>query len=324
VGQITFAPEGEWYPAFTPDGTLIGFSHQSPERSDRDRCLAFVPSGGGRINRQVCVRGAREQDSTNTVAAHAVSPGGRIALVTESSGPQQFAPSTRSLVLTRLTGADTGRVVIGLPYVAPDGRIHDSARDLVWTSETTLIYVSLALTYLSGGRGLPPDTIETPLAVIRLDLPPGRAPAFALVSGTDSVTSLAHDPSDGALYVTRRGDTRVYRLDPVTGAQQAVYDFGVVGVARDVQVGAGFVVAVVGGRWDPLDQGGEVWSAALPGGAPQRVPAPRGRWFRHVRLAPGGGRAVAEGFDVTVTMPAPGVQDTVVAQASNLFLLRVP
>jgi len=95
--QVTFNAEAEWSPAWLPDGSGVGFSWMDPVREDRDRCIAFMPPEGGRIFEQLCPRAGFEWESLNVASTHGVSPGGRIAVVGESSRPRVLAPANRYL-----------------------------------------------------------------------------------------------------------------------------------------------------------------------------------------------------------------------------------
>jgi hypothetical protein len=147
------------------------------------------------------------------------------------------------------------------------------------------------------------------------------------VPGTDSASSVALGAGD-TIYYTLANNSRVFRRTLGTGDTATVWDFGAAGIARDVQVRAAKLYAVVGGvvsyAHDPSlgpiqrDQGGVVHAVDLVFGSDAALPA-AGRLYRHLALSPDGQRIVAEGYDFGVT----GV-DTVVSRHATLWLLDAP
>src|SRR5256885_1208261 len=73
--RLTFNAEGDWAPAWLPQGNGIGFSWRVPGRADHDRCLAILPLSGRRIDRLPCPEGPR--DPTNAGFPPALSAGGQ-------------------------------------------------------------------------------------------------------------------------------------------------------------------------------------------------------------------------------------------------------
>jgi hypothetical protein len=55
-------------------------------------------------------------------------------------------------------------------------------------------------------------------------------------------------PDGKAIYYTVANSSAVYRMDLATTNVQVVHDFGVAGIARDVQVSGNRLVAIVGGE----------------------------------------------------------------------------
>ena len=130
----------------------------------------------------------------------------------------------------------------------------------------------------------------------------GPVPVFAMLPGSDQASSVAVAGSD-TVYYTTNGDSRVYRLVLSTEAITVVHDFGLAGIARDVQVAGGRLVAVVGGSVsfdnDPLigpvqrDGGGTLYLVSLATGV-QRALTSGVELFRHPALSPAGDRLVTE------------------------------
>lgn len=336
--QLTFNPEGDWFPAWLPDGSAIGYSYHPPENGEKDRCLAFLPADGGRIFRQLCQKGLAEADSSNAVSTHGVSPGGRVALVSESGDPRHNFPDFRSLYLGRL-GSNALRRVQGFPYITPSGRLHFSASHLTWSGESTLVYLATIINYKPSAPEIPPDTEATGVELVKLTLRGDSVIARDILPNTLGASSVAPGRGD-TVYYTMGGDSRVFTLATASGATAVLYDFGVLGIARDAQVANGRIVAVVGGRvrfgFSPFfgvptqwDSGGVVMAAALPAGTPQTVTSiaftslPGSHTYRHLALSPSGHRLVAEVYSL-VERKLRFITDTVVNKQANLWLFDVP
>jgi len=127
-----------------------------------------------------------------------------------------------------------------------------------------------------------------------------------VLPGTRYASSVAVDSGDGvgsAIYYTLGGDSRVYRADPAGGPPAVVHDFGTAGIARDVEVRSGTLIALVGGNvafgfdttlgYVQFDGGGDVYRVDLAAGTTVPVTA-RGSRARHPALSPSGARVVAE------------------------------
>jgi hypothetical protein len=295
--RLTFGGGADVEPAWLPDGS--GFIYSFPlGRADNDRCLGILPAEGGHQLRVIChVPVALDADSTNALFSPAVGRGGALAYVRESSVPQSLAPNSRELVVASLAAPDPGRVVLRLPYTAPDSTLQFSASHLQWAGATTLVFIADSVIYLTAGTFA--DTIITPIEVMRLDLA-GASAALTVIPGTSHATSLVTD-SVGAIYYTLPGDTRVYRLGAGGGAPAPYYDFGNAGVPSEVQVRGATLVAVIGGR---------LVGAHLGDSAVVAIPGPGSVTLFDPALAPSGARVVA----ASAGGGAP----------SNLWLLQVP
>jgi hypothetical protein len=336
--RITFNPEGDHWPAFLRDGSGIGYSYHPLERHDRDRCLAFIPPRGGMIYREICEHGLRDRDSLNAVTTHGVSPGGRIAMMSESGNPRLLFPDSRALFLGRMGGGTLTRVR-EFPYTTAGGAFHLSASDFAWPNESTLVYLAMYFSYRPPIVFIPPDTEYTGIELVRLRLRGDTVAAFDVVPGTAGASSLTQGPQD-TVYFTMGGDARVYALATETGQVGTLYDFGTLGIARDARVEHGTLTAVVGGRvhwyfrpsWNLMaqaDSGGPIYAVHLPGGAPQLVvdidvlPVIGSHTYRHIALDPSGSHLVAERSDIVVRN-FPTFTDTVVSKESDLWLFDVP
>jgi hypothetical protein len=336
--RITFNPEGDHWPAFLRDGSGIGYSYHPLERRDRDRCLAFIPPGGGMIMREICRHGLRDADSLNAVTTHGVSAGGRVALMAESGSPRRLFPDYRALWLGHL---DSGPLVkvLEFPYTTSGGQFHLSAADFAWPDENTLVYLAMYWSYRPPSNFIPPDTEYTGIELVQLHLSGDSVASFTVLPGTQGASSLTPGRGD-TVYFTMGGDSRVFSLATTTGQVGTLYDFGALGIARDARVESGTLTAIVGGRvhwyfrpsWSlqaQADSGGPIYAVHLPNGGPQLIadistsPAPGTPTYRHLALDPAGRQLVAE-RSVLVVRVFPTFTDTVVSKESDLWLFDVP
>ncbi len=334
--QITFSREGDWAPVWLPDGSAIGYSYHVLERTDRDRCLGFLPPDGGRRVRSICVRGEREYDSLNVVSFHGVSPGGRLAVVVETGDPTLYAPAYRWLYLGPFDGSRPPRRVLAFPYLAPTGHVHYTAMNPTWVDEQTLVYLAGNINYIPGALGIPPDTVHMGVELVRLDLAGDSVAARTVIAGTVGTSSVTLGTQPGTVAFTVGGDAKVYQLDLASGQRTVLYDFGSLGIARDVGIGGGRLTAVVGGRvayvpFDvifgiPLqpDSGGPIYAVTLPAGQANVVASSPGvLQYRRPALAPSGRVVVAEAYGFEVKNLG-GVLRTVVGKEADLWEFDVP
>jgi len=315
--RLTYNPGADLSPVWLPDGR--GFLYTAErvdtvvrvERKNRDRCLALLPPAGGTILRQICERTPAADDSVNAYSSPAVAADGRLAYV-RASAPLEFGwpllPRYHELVLATLVDPQRAAVVTTLPYTGPSGREHAEAAQVRWLGDSVLVYVGQLVAYIPPCNGCPPDTVSTGLELVRLDFR-GPVPVRTMLPGSDQASSVAVVTPD-TLYFTINGDTRVFSLALSTDAIGVVHDFGLGGIARDVQVAAGRLVAVVGGNvsffTDPVigpvqkDDGGPLVLVDRNTGV-ETPPGLAGMMFRHPALSPAGTSVVAElvGFGPT-------------------------
>jgi hypothetical protein len=145
------------------------------------------------------------------------------------------------------------------------------------------------------------DTLASGLEIVRLDF--GSAtPVLHVLPGTNQASSVAVAGRD-TLFFTINGDTRILRLTLADDSVAVVHDFGSGKIARDVQVDAGRVVAVVGGNVSftqdstggiQRDSGGTIVVVDPSNG--NESPLAQGSLFRHPALSPDGRRIVAEAY----------------------------
>jgi hypothetical protein len=146
----------------------------------------------------------------------------------------------------------------------------------------------------------------------------------AIVPGTSTATSVWPSADGTTVYYTLGGDSRVLQQVLNTGAVSPLFDFGALGIARDVVVRDSTLVAIVGGAvtWAPeptlqsqefvqRDGGGVLFHVNLNSG----VVTPLSTLpflVRHPALAPDGRWIAAE-----VRTPAP-------TMPTDLYLFEVP
>jgi len=252
----------------------------------------------------------------NAFTAPAASPDGRLAYV-RATAPLDVgwpvAPYGAQLVVASWDHPIQGRVLRTIPYPGPSGRIHQAVSQVAWLGDSALVYVGQKVQY-AGFRPL--DTISTGLEIVRLDFR-GPVPVLTMLPGTDQASSVTAAGAD-TVYFTINGDSRVLRLVVSIDSLAVAHDFGTGNIARDVQVAAGRLVAVVGGNVsyvnDPglglvqRDGGGTLVLVDLATGSESAL-TPTGAFYRHAALAPDGRAVVAE---------------AVSGRTTDLYLLRLP
>ena len=301
--RVTFSSGVEWMPAWLPDGSGFLFSRERLDRPDRDRCLALMPADGAPISGELCNRAVAAADSVDVYEAPAAAPDGRLAYVQANSPrvPRTVSPRAQALVLSRLDGGGDARRLQSIPYVGPSGRAHEGISQVRWLGPDALVYLAERVAYPRPCPLCIIDTVRWGLEVVRLDLS-APTPVAIMLAGTDQASSVAAAGSD-TVYYTLNGDTRVFRYVLSRDSLSVVHDFGPAGIARDVQVAAGRLVAVVGGvvsfGVDPVfgpmqrDSGGALLLVSLATGA-ETLLSDSTMALRRPALSPDGRTVVAE------------------------------
>jgi hypothetical protein len=314
--QLTFSASSDREPFWLPDGSGIIYSYQRLDRPDHDRCLGILPPEGGQRVRTIChVPPVADADSTNALWSPVVGPGGVLAYVRESSPPGS------------LTAPDPGRVVLRFPYAAPDGTTQGSAAYLRWVDARTLLYLAVQVTYNTDT--VPPDTVLTPIEIVRLRLS-GDSATVVPLPNTVGATSLAVAGID-TVYFTLPADSVVYAVDLAGGPRAVAHDFRALGPVSDVQRQDGRLF-VVAGHETGLGLGGDVYvldpgtdTVAMLDGVP--ADPDLYIWYRHPAVSDFGARVAAEAYRVIKVPHCIGegcIIDTVVTRGADLWLLRVP
>ena len=302
--RLTYNPGTDLGPLWLPGGTGILYTAERLDRVDHDRCIAILPAAGGTISRYACGRTAAD-DSVNVFENVALAADGRIAYVRLASNRLPVPPITperQALVVAPLSDPNDVRILRPLAYTAPSGRIHQGISHIGWLGPTRLVYLGENITYPQACSSCAPDTVRTGVEITTLDFA-GATPVLATVPNTDSASSVAVGASSDTIYFTRNGDSRVYRYVFSSAATDTVFDFTGSGIARDVAVSGGRLVAVVGGdiRYvvdsilgaSQVDRGGELHFVTLATGAESVIGNATSR-FRHPALSADGTRVAAE------------------------------
>lgn len=240
--RLTYNDGDDRTAAWLPDGSGIIYSSERLDLRDGDRCLNHLPAGGGAVQREMCARGAGQQDSTHRFEAPAVSAGGRIAFLRAvSTIGLQKGPAMHLMLGLADDPASASPVTI-VPYAAPGGRTHGNVSHLVWLNESRLVFLGEDLFYQ--GSTFLPDTFTTGLEIVRVETAPDVS--FSIVPGTEYASSVAGGGDDDTIVYTLGGDSRVFRQSLASGAVSVLHDFGAAGIARDVQLHGATLVAIVG------------------------------------------------------------------------------
>jgi len=287
-----------------PGSGGILYTAERLDRQDHDRCFAIMPAGGGAISRYAC-RTSAADDSIDVFEGAALATDGRIAYVRASSHRlpgRPISPDVQALVVASLADPNAVRIVQPLAYTAPSGQIHQGISHIGWLAQSRLVYLGERVSYPQACSGCPPDTVRTGIEVVTLDFA-GATPVLAVVPTTDSASSVAVGATGDTIYFTRNGDSRVYRYVFSSGQTDTVHDFGAAGIARDVGLANGRLVAVVGGDVayvtdtvlgaSQVDHGGELHVVTLGTGA-ETVLGDSASRFRRPAFAPNGTRLATE------------------------------
>jgi hypothetical protein len=311
--QLTLNLGTDLFPVWKPDETGLFYSYERTDASQRDRCIAELPPGGGTRTLTLCTHASFSIDSIDALERPVVSDS---LLVYLSSVGEQFAltPNHRELLVTRLDDLIHVDTIQKFPFVSPSTQIHDIPVHMAWLGDDALIYVAGRIDYVPPAPFEPPDTVVTGIEIARIDLN-GGSPVVGIIPGTSLASSVQPTPDGKAIYYTVANSSAVYRMDLATTNVQTVHDFGVAGIARDVQVSGNRLVAIVGGDItftnDPVlgpitrDFGGRLFSVDLTSGQETDITMP-GRLHRYPALSPSGQRLVVESYvDLGGARPLP-------------------
>lgn len=332
--RLTFGPDYESTPSWLPDGSGILHSFDRTLNDRFDRCLGVLPAAGGSRTFEFCAASPGSGDSVDALEGAGASHGGRLLYQWSQSDGPRVAPNFSQLVLATLARPWQTTRLTRVPYTLPGGRMHGRVARVDWLDDERAVYLGENVMYAGFCGGCPPDTLRVGREGVLVDLR-GASPALSIIPGTEDASSLAGAPGSNHLYLTYRGDSRVYRLPVAGGVPEAIHDFGMLGIARDLALAGGRLFVIVGGRVfvasDPSlgewqeDSGGRLFVLDLDGGGVEEIPAGGQRFLRRPSPDPTGGPGVAvEGYELFIVQNPVGGVDTLVSRLPDLWRYEAP
>ena len=243
--RLTFSPDSDLTPSWTPDGSRLLYTFAVPNDLDRDRCVGVLPAGGGSRVDEKCPLTDFDGDSTTVSRWPVVGPGNQLAWTEYQTYVGRVTPDRGSIRIGSFDPADPGEALLTLPYLAPSGLVHDVPTHLAWLSADELVYVANAATFLRPCLNCPFVETLQGLEVVRLVLNP-RPATVVVVPGTTGATSLSAAPDGSGFYFTLAGDSQVYFHNLTSGLSVPVHDFGPLGAPGEASVQAGILAATIG------------------------------------------------------------------------------
>ncbi len=292
---------------FDGDASLSTTSGRIVYAFDRDRtslglpkgCVGDLPLSGGTRGWEICDASAQRRDTSTTARWPAIRADGMVAFARQRWSPYARAPYFSDLALQKTGVGQAPTRVIPIPYFSTySARSHQGISHLQWLDHDHLVWLGLGVI-----RSLN-DNVESGYEIVIED-PAGSLAGLSVVPGTNYASSVAVGGNSDTLYYTLGGDSLVYRRTLSTGTVDTVYDFGSLGIARDVRVEAGRLIAVVGGSvtfiphatlgMAQYDNGGPIYAVDLPNGTPTLVTQSYDR-YRYPALSADGTTVVAQQF----------------------------
>ena len=271
-------------------------------------CVGDLPLSGGSRGWEICDASAQRQDTSTSSRWPALRADGMVAFVRQRWSPYGLSPYYSDLALQQTGVGRTPTQVIPIPYFSvSSGRSHQGISQLQWLDHDHLVWLGLGVI-----RSLN-DNVESGYEIV-IDDPADSLAGLSVVPGTNYASSVAVGGNSDTLYYTLGGDSLVCRRTLSTGVVDTVYNFGSLGIARDVRVEGGRLIAVVGGSVSFIphatlgmaqyDSGGPIYSVDLPNGTPTLVTASFDQ-YRYPALSPDGTVAIAQqsGDLWSVTLP---------------------
>lgn len=300
--RLTYSQGSDRTPSWSTDAGHIMYAFDRGRRIDTlfTGCVAELPAVGGSRGPEIC-----ETDPTldKQLAMRPYWPARR------GDGATAFVrqywkggrnPDLGDLVVQRAGEGEVPERIYLVPYFAtPTATTHSGISHLQWLDATHLLYL---------GRVQVNNSLESVNSGIEIVIvaPDSGLPSLRVVPGTLYASSVARGANADTIYYTLGGDSLVYRRTLSTGVVDTAFDFGPFGIARDVQVRNGKLVAIVGGSVSfhahatygmvQDDFGGHVFAADLPAGAPiQLTPTTTpDTLYQHLALSPDGHAVITE------------------------------
>lgn len=310
MARLTYNPGQDLVPVWLRDGSGIVYTAERLDRADRDRCLAFMPASGGGISRYVC-RTTASDDSLNVLDEAAPGLNGRIAYVRASTtrNLNRVAPDAQEFVTAPIDQPTAAQAILALPFITSWGQGYQGVSSPTWLDSTRLVFVGQHVAYPALCRFCARDTVKTGVELAMVTFS-GDQQALTLVPGTTDASSVCVGATNDTIYFTRVGDSRVFRYAFSSDQTDTAYDFGALGIARDVSVAKGRLAATVGGDVtdtnDPFlgrmqaDHGGNLFVVTLASGALTQLGDSTFR-FRRPALSPDGARLIVSALKDTST-----------------------
>lgn len=298
--RLTYSAGRDRTPGWSTDSGRIvyAFDNSYTSRNLPKGCVGDLPVSGGSRTWELCDTDAQRADSSTVELWPALRSDGAVALVRQRWPIIGLSPYYSDLAVRP---ADPNLVPVKflpIPYFF-NARSQQGVAFVQWLDATRLVWLGEGVIRSSL------DNVESGYEIIIGDPALGYPAGLTLVPGTNYASSVARGGNSDTLYYTLGGDSLVYRRTLSTGAVDTVANFGALGIARDVQVKAGRLTAVVGGSvtWGPhatlgmaqYDGGGPIYAVDLPAGAPVLVTQAFDE-YRHAVLSPDGQYVVAEQF----------------------------
>lgn len=299
--QLTLNSGIDGEAAILGTSTVI-YSFELADTRERDRCLGLLPVSGGTRFNEVCAQSAPSRDSTDAYRwPTPIAPDSVVWFRTSRPIGSDFDREA-TLVASALSARDGVRVLQSYPIRSSSGALHLEPASLRVMSDGRLVYVGMRYFQLleCDVSGCDNRLVWSGREVALLDpRQPGTPPA--VVAGTDYASSVTSGPAPGDIVYTLAGDARVF-LRNATGGVSVLHDFTAAGIARDVHLANGRLVAVVGGAIDTVtnsfgeltqeDWGGTVIVVNLSTG--QETPVADSLLQRRPVLTPDGRHVVVE------------------------------
>jgi hypothetical protein len=297
--------------SWTPDGASIVYAFGDIVRATgggTTGCVGMLPAAGGSRSLTLCDREVARIDSGTTTEWPAMRDNSEIAFVRRRFGPYSGFPYYSDFAIQRTAPGEIARSIFTFPQYSPTtGELIQGIAFPRWIDHDRLLALARKI------RRRPTDLLQTGLEIVLIEPAKGAA-ALTVVPGTLDASSVTTGATADTIYYTLGGDSRVYRRTLAGGTIDTVFDFGVLGIARDVQVGPGLLIAIVGGGVgfgpDSLlgmaqaDSGGRLYHVAFATGVATLLGTSLDYW-QHPALAPDASAVIVEQAGELWRIPLP-------------------
>ena len=242
--RLTYADGGETEPAWLPDGRAFVYTYDRAGALEGDRCLTTMTATGGTIEREFCNDTPRDDLLTDVYASPSISTDSTLAFFysgTEGAG----GSADRGLFVAPYQDPGAKTLIRGVPFTGPTGTFYSGIGSISWLGQERIAFIGLADETIIPCPGCDPQAVR--YGRDALVISPADPGSLAVIPDMAFPTSLAAGETADVVYYTLAGDSRIYRRILSSGATSTVYDFGGVGLVRDVHYAAGRVAAIVGG-----------------------------------------------------------------------------